>query len=159
MAGYAPGRQGVPQLGRIENVIRARLSEIVPATGNPLGASLLGLAEGTGGWLDQLARHVGEPMQYATLGQLLALTGNFGRAADQFATAAGFYGQPGPGSSGQTPPGIQVQLWQEEVLWRLASGEVGRARGLAQRYAAAVRPGTREAEFFGMVKAIPAEFE
>ncbi len=57
------------------------------------------------------------------------------------------------------PPGIQVQLWQEEVWWRMASGEVGRARALAQRYAAAVRPGTREADFFGMVKAIPTEFE
>lgn len=159
LASLVPGRQGGGQVGRIENAIHARLSEIDPLSGQPLGASLLSLAMDTGGWLDQLDHHLGEPMQYATGGQLLALAGEYGRAAEQFAAAAAFYDPPGLRAVAQAPVDVQVRLWHEEVWWLMAAGDIDRARELAGRYAAVVRSGSREADFFGMVKAIPTEIE
>jgi hypothetical protein len=159
LASLTLGRQGDERVGRIENTIRARLSEIDPGLGKPLGTSLLGLATNTGGWLDQLGRHAGEPMQYATCGQLLALAGSYSRAADQFEAAAAIYGPAGPAQSGQVPSKMQVRLWHEEVWWRMAAGDIARARHLATIYAAVVPAGSPEADFFDMVKAIPGEFE
>jgi hypothetical protein len=144
--------------GRIENAIRARLSELDPLSGLPLGTALMNLATGPDGWLEQLDRHAGEPMQYATAGQLLALAGDHRRAADQFAEAAAFY--PGPGAAqGMGHQEIQVRLWHEQVWWLLTAGETARARSLAARFADVVPASSREGEFFRRVRAIPGKFE
>ncbi len=150
---------GDSETGRLENAIRARLSEVDPVSGRSLASSLATLADGEGGWLEQLNTHASEPMQFATCGQLLALAGRYAQAADQFAAAASFYPDP-QGAGGQWRPSqIQVRLWHEEVWWRLASGQVERARERARLFAIHTPSQAREGEFFGRVEAIPGDFE
>jgi hypothetical protein len=150
---------GGSQTGRLENAIRARLSEVDPVSGRPLSASLSALADGKGGWLDQLNTHAGEPMQYATCGQLLALAGRYDQAADQFAAAASFYPNPRAATGRWRPSEIQVRLWHEEVWWRLAAGGVDRAIELARLFAIHTPAQMREGEFFRRVGAIPGDFD
>jgi hypothetical protein len=154
--GKTPGAGGAANVSRLENAIRARLSEIDPLSGKPLGSALASLANGAAGWLDQLSTHAGEPLHHATCGQLLALSGLYGEAAGQFELAAAFFPEPGAGSN---PPEMQIRLWQEEIWWNLAAGRYGRARELARRYAAFARPSSPEQAFFLRVEAIPEDFE
>jgi hypothetical protein len=150
---------GGKETGRLENAIRARLSEVDPLSGHPLASSLAHLADGKGGWLEQLETHQGEPLQHATCGQLLALAGRYDQAADQFAAAAELFQDPVTAGSGWRPAEIQVRLWHEEVWWRLAAGRVGQARQRARVFADNTPPGSREGDFFGRVGAILGEFE
>jgi hypothetical protein len=154
--GMSPGASGSAGTGRLENAIRARLSEIDPLSGKPLNTALATLALGTDGWLDQLSRYAGEPLHHATCGQLLALSGRYAEAADQFELAAAFFPEP---EAGTNPPEMQIRLWQEEIWWNLAAGRDGRARELARRYSGYARPASREQGFFLRVEAIPGEFE
>jgi len=152
----SPGATAASGTGRLENVIRARLSEIDPLSGKPLSTALAALANGTDGWLDQLSRHAGEPLQHATCGQLLALSGRYAEASEQFELATEFFPEP---ETRLAPPEMQIRLWQEEVWWNLAAGRDSRARELARRYAVYARPGSREQAFFRRVEAIPEDFE
>ncbi len=151
----SPGAGDAPEIGRLENAIRARLSEIDPLSGKPLNTALATLANGAGGWLEQLSDHVGEPIQHATCGQLLALSGRYAEAADQFKLAAAFF--PGPEARSSSPE-MQIILWHEEIWWSLAAGRIDRARELAHRYVGYARPGSREQAFFRRVEAIPGDF-
>jgi hypothetical protein len=148
-----------PGTGRLENVLRARLSEVDPLSGQPVYAALNTLATGRGGWLDQLNTFVGEPVQHATCGQLLALAGRYVEAAEQFKAASSFYQDPRQADGAWRPTEIQVRLWQEEVWWHLAAGNVTRARELARLFAAHTPIRMREAEFFRQVGAVPGDFE
>ena len=150
------GAGGADESGRLENTIRARLSEIDPLSGKPLNTALATLANGAGGWLDQLSTHAGEPLQHATCGQLLALSGKYAEAVDQFKLAAAFFPEPDARSSS---PEMQIILWHEEIWWNLAVGRVDRARELAHHRVAYARPGSREQAFFRRVEAIPGDFE
>jgi hypothetical protein len=147
------------ETGRLENALRARLSEIDPLSGQPLASALSGLAFGEGGWLQQLDNHAGEPVQHATCGQLLALAGRYSAAADQFAAAAAILPDDGLAAAQWVPSELQIRLWHEEVWWRLAAGEVGRARDLARTFSAHTSSRSREGAFFREVGAIPVEFE
>jgi hypothetical protein len=153
------GADGGTEVGRLENAIRARLSEIDPLSGQPLATALAALAHDREGWLDQLSTHVGEPLHHATCGQLLALSGRYAEAADQFGLAAAFYPEPARWVSGQSPPEMQIRLWQEEVWWNLAAGRNDRARQLAHRYAVHAHTASREEAFFLRMGAIPGDFE
>jgi hypothetical protein len=147
---------GVDRTGRLENELRSRLSEIDPGSGQPLNQALAAVANR---WQAQLAGRVGEPLQYATGGQLLALAGRYGPAAEQFAAAAAFYPAPGSLPNGWRPADLQVRLWQEQVWWTLAAGHDGAARHQARRLITHVPTRSRAAEFFRKVAAIPGEFE
>jgi len=155
----SPGAGGDSKVGRLANTIRARLSEIDPLSGQPLETALATLAYGTDGWLDQLSSHAGEPLHHATCGQLLALSGRYAEAADQFGLASAFFPEPGQGTSRQRPQEMQIRLWQEEVWWNIAAAKNGRARDLARRYAVHTRPASPEGAFFLKVEAIPWEYE
>jgi len=154
--GITPGAGGAANVSRLENAIRARLSEIDPLSGKPLGSALSVLVNGAAGWLDQLSQHAGEPLQHATCGQLLALSGRYAEAAGQFELAAAFFPEP---STRSTPPEMQIRLWQEEIWWILAAGRYDRARELAHRYGVFAPPASREQAFFLRVEAIPEDFE
>ena len=155
----SPGPSGGSKVGRLANAIRARLSEIDPLSGQPLEAALTALANGTDGWRDQLSNHAGEPLHHATCGQLLALSGRYAEAADQFGLAAAFFLEPGKGAPGQRPQEMQIRLWQEEVWWNIAAANNGRAHELARRFAVHTRPSSPEGAFFRKVEAIPWDHE
>ena len=89
--------------GRLANAIRARLSEIDPASGRSLATALTELAHGPEGWLARLRAHAGEPSHYAACGQLLALAGRYREAAELFGEAAAFYGRSGDGCGSRRP--------------------------------------------------------
>ncbi len=144
---------------RLENVIKARLSEIDPLSGQPLATALAALVHGKDGWLEQLSTHAGEPLHHATCGQLLALSGRYAEAAGQFGLAAAFFPDPGQVTSGGKPPAMQIRLWQEEIWWNLAARRNDRARELAHRYVVPVSSSSQEKDFFRRVGAIPGDFE
>ena len=154
-----PDAGGGAEVGRLENEIRARLSEIDPLSGQPLATVLAILVHGKDGWLDQLSTHAGEPIHHATCGQLLALSGMYDEAAEQFGLAAAFYAEPARGAPGQGPPEMQIRLWQEQIWWNLAAGRNNRARQMAQEYAVHARPASREEAFFLRVGMITGDFE
>jgi len=157
--GLNPSGENGSGTGRLENKIRARLSEIDPLSGQPLAASLTELANGDGGWLEQLSSLVGEPGQHATCAQLLALAGNYAEAADQFGAAAAYFPSAEQLAAGVVPTGMQVQLWLEQVWWHLAAGRIDLARRQANHYAGHTRASSREGAFFRRVEAIPGNFE
>ena len=148
-----------PKTGRLENNLRARLSEIDPRSGQPLAAVLTNLAHGAGGWLEQLSTLVGEPGQHATCGQVLALAGRYAEAAGQFGAAAAFFPDAGQTGPGVAPPEMQVRLWLEQVWWNLAAGRIELARRQARSHAGHTKAASREGGFFRKVGAIPGDFE
>lgn len=121
----APDDPGRP---RLENAVRARLSEVDPTTGRSVSSALGVLAHGPDGWLTLLADHAGEPGQYAACGQLLALAGRYGEAADLFEHAADLYPAPVPG---RAVPEMQIRLWQEAVWWMMGDGRTVEGSRLA----------------------------
>jgi hypothetical protein len=159
LAGLVSGGGDGAEAGRLQNNIRARLSEIDPRSGQPLATALAGLADGQGGWLEQLSRLVGEPGQYAACGQLLALAGRYADAADQFGAAAAFFPGPGNLGPGAEPAALQVRLWLEQVWWNLAAGRLVQARDQARLFAAHTRPATQEGGFFRTVERIRLDQE
>ena len=159
LEGLVSGGGNGSNTGRLENNIRARLSEIDPRSGQPLATALINLAHGDGGWLEQLSDLVGEPGQHATCGQLLALAGRYAEAADQFGHAAAFFPAVGQFANGHEPPEMLVRLWLEQVWWNLAAGRTGQARHLAHSYAGHSSASSREGGFFRRVGAIPGDFE
>ena len=122
----APDDPGRP---RLENAVRARLSEVDPTTGRSVSSALGALAHGPDGWLALLADHAGEPGQYAACAQLLALAGRYGEAAGLFGRAADLYPAPVPG---RPVPEMQIRLWQEAVWWLLGDGKTVEAARLAE---------------------------
>ncbi|MEN8006840.1 MAG: hypothetical protein ABFS42_07465 [Candidatus Krumholzibacteriota bacterium] len=157
--GLVPGGESGANAGRLENNIRARLSEIDPRSGQPLAAALTALAHGDGGWVEQLSAMVGDPNQHATCGQLMALAGRYGEAADRFGTAAAYYPPVEGLRAGTAPPEMQIRLWVEQVWWNLAAGRIDQARRQALVFAAHSRAATREGAFFRSVGAIPGDIE
>lgn len=147
---------GAGETGRLENTIRSRLSEIDPLSGKPLGTALARLAKD---WLELLATHAGEPLHHAACGQLLASAGRYDAAVEQFAAAAALVPSSVAAVPGWKPTELQGRLWLEEVWWSLAAGRDLRARDLARAHAADFPRGSREAEFFLRVGAIPGDFE
>ena len=127
-----------PDTGRLENVVRARLSEIDPRSGVPLKRALEALATGPGGWEERLRGRVAEPLHYATLGQLYALAGRYADAADRFARAASMFPLP---SGGTAAPEMLIRLWQETVWWRWGAGDSAGAAAVAREALPYVPPG------------------
>ncbi len=132
--------QALARARQQENAIAARLSGIEPGTGLPLGKALESLAGGSAdgrrGFLDWLADRKGEPVHYAAAGQLLAMLGRYGEAADQFATAAAMFADPDTGRLPDPPGAMLQQLWLETAWWTFASGDLDRTAALASRYLA-----------------------
>ncbi len=136
----AEALQARDRAGRLENAISARLSEIEPRSGKSLGEAL-GLLVGSAGtprrgFLGWFAVNKGEPLHHAAAGQLLALAGRYGEAADQFQVAAGYFNDPVTGALPAGPGSMTRQLWLETVWWTFASGRVEEAATLARSYIA-----------------------
>ncbi len=145
--------------GRLENAIAARLSEIEPASGEPLGqalGTLVGRA-GDGGFLGLLADGYGEPVHYAAAGQLLAMIGRYAAAAAQFESAAELCNDPRTGALPRHPDAQVRQLWLETAWWTFAAGDRDMAAELASRYLAILdAAGGEGGEVVGILRKLAA---
>ncbi len=145
--------------GRLENAIAARLSEIEPGSGEPLGQALGALvgSVGDGGFLGLLADGHGEPVHHAAAGQLLAMIGRYAEAANQFKRAAESCNDPGTGDLPRHPDPLVRQLWLETAWWTFAAGDRDQAADLASRYLAILdAAGNSTGEVEGILRRLAA---
>lgn len=139
----------------LEREVVGRLVETNPGTGQILQRDILAILngnphEGVDGVLKKLAPLTADPQEYAVVGQMLMLLGEFGLAGEMFGKGGTIYDKPGrtedPG--GRRPSEFQEYLWRETILNLVAAGKREQARGLARFCANHVAPGSENRAFF-----------
>ena len=157
ISGQPAGPETQQQMQRLVRAIRSRLAVKDPVSGLPLGQALAslytrGLGEGQPGWRQLLGTGLAEPAHYAAAGQLLALVGQYGEAADLLDRAAGFFplvetvagdGIPGPEAAPMAQRIRQMAVW-----YCLAADRLDEAVRKASTYIKQARPGSSQEKFY-----------
>jgi len=124
----------------LNQAIRTRLKQSGPdgTYGQALQRLLQRGGDGEPGWLDLLTDHAVEPMHLAAAGQVAALLGRYGQAADLLDRADAFFPLlpvvDGRGRPGAPVPFLARQVRTECIWWNMGAGRLARARELAARY-------------------------